>query len=202
MKTEILLSLSGSLVLCGCVSVYTVKVPLASTGTVFEDAPHVTIEDRRPAEDLETHVGKLFGPCQRLYGDDTYLPPKLVYLEKLVADRIPADKPVRIRLDRFDTIEYCENTASRAGAAAAYGASSATGNPVYMPANTRPGGDSVQLRITGEINGEPFDVSRGFDYENMRYGFTQMPSANETYRETLRRQLAEMADEIAGKVSD
>jgi hypothetical protein len=39
-------------------------------------------------------------------------------------------------------------------------------------------------------------VSRMFDYENMPYGFTQMPSANETYRETLRKQLAEMADEI------
>ena len=196
MKKDFLLPMLGSFVICGCTSVYTVKVPLASNETVFEDAPHVAIEDKRPAEDLRTHTGKLFGPCARYYGDDTYLPPKLAYLEKLIADRVPADKPVRIRLDKFDTIEYCENSASRAGAAAAYGASSASGTPIYMPASTRPGGDSMHVRITGEINGEPFDVSRMFDYENMPYGFTQMPSANETYRETLRKQLAEMADEI------
>lgn len=200
MKRNLLLSLAGSVAFCGCTSVYTVKVPLASDEAVFEDAPHVAIDDRRPAAELETHTGRLFGPCARHYGDDTYLPSKLVYLENLLAARVPAEKAVRIRLDRFDTIEYCENTASRAGAAAAYGASSASGTPVYMPANTRPGGDSVHLRITGEINGEPFDVSRMFDYENMRYGFTQMPSANETYRETLRRQLGEMADEIAAKL--
>lgn len=200
MKTDFLVPMLGSLVLCGCTSVYTVQVPLASNEAVFEDAPHVTIEDKRPAADLETHVGKLFGPCARHYGDDTYLPPKLVYLEKLIADRVPADQPVRVRLDKFDTIEYCENSASRAGAAAAYGASSASGTPVYMPASTRPGGDSMQMRIAGEINGEPFEVSRGFDYEQMPYGFTQMPSANETYRETLRKQLAEMADEIVAKL--
>ena len=196
MKKDFLLPAFASLVLCGCTSVYTVKIPLASNEPVFADAPQVVIEDERPSEDLETHIGKLFGPCARHYGDDTYLPPKLVYLEKLIADRVPANQPVRIRLDKFDTIEYCENTASRASAAAVYGATSASGSPVYMPANTRPGGDSMHVRITGEINGEPFDVSRGFDYENMSVGFTQMPSASETYRETLRKQLAEMADEI------
>ncbi len=53
---------------------------------------------------------------KRLYGDDTYQPPKLVYLDHLIAARVPPVTPVSIRLDTFDTIEYCDNTADRGAA--------------------------------------------------------------------------------------
>lgn len=126
-----------------------------------------------------------------------YVPSKIEYLRQLLAWRAPADAAVNVPLRRFDTIEFCENTANRAGAAAAAGASGATGSPVYIPAQSVPGGDSVLVRLTGEVNGLPFDLSRRFDYEDLPYNtLTEMPAANPTYRERMTNALDEIADEL------
>ena len=69
-----------------------------------------------------------------------------------------------------------------------------------MPANTIPGGDSVHVHLAGEINGVPFDVRRAFDYDGLPYKFLEMPAANSTYRERLRKMMGEMADEIVAKL--
>lgn len=180
---------------CGT-SVYSVKIPLSETPeAVFADAPHVTIEDMRKEDERITHVNASIFSCQRWYGDETYQPPKLVYLDRLIADRVPPATPVSIRLVKFDTIEFCDNTADR-GAAAAMGG--ATG--VFIPATTRPGGDSVHVHLVGEINGAPFDVKRAFDYDGLPYKFLEMPAANSTYRELLRKMMDEIADEIVAKL--
>ena len=189
--------IAGISLITGCgTSIYSVKIPFSeSPEAVYADAPHVTIEDTRIDEDRTTHVGGGLFSCKRLYGDDTYQPPKLVYLDHLIAARVPSTTPVSIRLDTFDTIEYCDNTADR-GAASAVGG--VTG--VFIPATTRPGGDSVHVQLVGEINGVPFDVSRAFDYDGLPFKFGQMPASNSTYRELLRKMMNEMADEIVAKL--
>lgn len=189
-------------VIAGCgTSVYSVRIPFSENAeAVFADAPHVTIEDMREEGERITHVNASIFSCQRWYGDDTYQPPKLVYLDSLIANRVPPATSVSIRLDRFDTIEYCDNTANRGASAAVAGATGASGMPIILPASTKPGGDSVHVHLAGEINGVPFDVKRAFDYDLLPYKFLEMPAANSTYRELLRKMLGEMADEIVAKL--
>lgn len=203
MDVRITVLLASSFALGGCGStIYTVKIPLSQDPqAVSADTANISIDDRRPEFERTTHTGRNRFACERWYGDETFLPSKLVALEGLIADRIPANKNVTLRLDRFDTIEYCANTASRAGAAAAYGASSASGNPVYIPATTVAGGDSVHLRLTGEINGTPFDVARVFDYDGLPHKAFQMPSSGSRYRELLWNSMGELADEIVSRLS-
>ena len=205
MKARVSLALAlmaGIFLITGCgTSAYSVKIPFSENPeAVFVDAPHVTIEDMRQEDERATHLSASIVTCQRWYGDDTFQPPKLVYLDKLIADRVPASTPISIRLDKFDTVEHCDNTANRAAAAGVAGASGATGTPVYMPATTIAGGDSVHVHLAGEINGVPFDLKRAFDYDGLPYKFLEMPAANSTYRERLRKMMGEMADEIVAKL--
>jgi hypothetical protein len=185
---------------CGT-TIFSVRVPLAEgpQTVATTDAPNIIIEDRRPASELKVHTGGGLARCERWYGDDTYVPPKLVYLEQLLAERLP-DTAVRVQLQRFDTVEYCDNTANKGAAAAVAGATGALGTPVFIPARDIPGGDSVLVRVVGDVNGVPFDVSRRFDYSDLPYGFNEMPSANPGYRERLRRAMLEIADEIAAMI--
>lgn len=184
---------------CGT-SIFSLRVPLAEGArTIAADAPNIVIEDQRPAAELEVHTGGSgLRRCERWYGDDTYVPSKLVYLEQLLAERFP-DTTVRVRLQRFDTVEYCDNTANRAGVSAVAGASAATGNRVFVSSRDIPGGDSVLVRLVGDINGVPFDVSRDFEYSDLPYGFTEMPASNPVYRERLKLAISAIADEIAAR---
>jgi hypothetical protein len=199
MPRLILLLIAGVLSGCGT-TIYSLRVPLHEGAQVAPaDAANIIIDDQRPASELKTHVGGGLWHCERWYGDDTYQPSKLQYLEQLLAERAQGAS-VRVRLERFDTIEYCENTANRAAASAVAGATGASGVPIYVPVKDIPGGDSLLVRLVGNINDIPFDVSRGFDYQDLKYGFTEMPAANSEYRERLRRALAEIVDEIAAKI--
>jgi hypothetical protein len=198
MDIRVIPLLTTCLALGGCgTTIYNVKIPLSPPhATVAADAANVTIDDRRPGFERSTHTGRNRFACERWYGDATFEPSKLAALEQLVAERVPPDKQVVLRLDRFDTIEYCANSASRAGAAAAYGASSASGSAVYVPPYTVAGGDSVHLRLTGEINGMPFDVARVFDYDGLPHKAFGMPSSGGRYRELLWTSMREAADAI------
>jgi hypothetical protein len=162
---------------------------------VAKTAPHITIDDRRPAAERKLHTGGGLSSCQRWYGDDSYVPAKIAYLEQLLAERIP-QTPVQIQLQRFDTVEFCDNTANRAAAGAAAGA---TG--VYIPSKDVRGGNSVLVRLAGDINGESFDVSRRFDYSDLKYNeLTQMPADNATYRERMKQAVVAIVDEIIAKL--
>lgn len=184
---------------CGT-TIFSVRVPLAEGPQIAgTDAPNIIIEDLRPASELEVHTGGGLARCERWYGDNTYVPSKLVYLEQLLAARVP-DTTVRVQLQRFDTVEYCDNTANKAAAAGVAGATGASGAPIYIPTRNIPGGDSVLVRLVGDINGVPFDISRRFDYSDLPYGFTEMPSANPGYRERLRLAMLAIADELAAKI--
>lgn len=183
---------------CGT-SIFSLRVPLAEAAqAMVADAPNIVIEDQRPAAELAVHTGGSgLGRCERWYGDDTYVPSKLVYLEQLLAERFPVTT-VRVRLQRFDTVEYCDNTANREAVFVA-GVSGVTENQVFVSNRDIPGGDSVLVRLVGDINGVPFDASREFDYSDLRYGFAEMPASNPTYRERLKLAMRAIADEIAAK---
>jgi hypothetical protein len=197
---RLLLLLTISLqVSCGT-SIFSVRVPLAEGAqAVAADASNIVIEDQRPVAELKVHTGGSgLRRCERWYGDDTYVPSKLVYLEQLLAERFP-DATVRVRLQRFDTVEYCDNTANKAAASAVAGASAAIGNQIFVSHRDIPGGDSVLVRLVGDINGVPFDVSRDFDYSDLPYGLTEMPASNPTYRERLKFAMRAIAVEICAK---
>lgn len=192
------LLLVASSLLAGCTSIFTVRVPLGDGAPQGTFSPLIVIDDQRPAAAREVHTGGGLGRCERWYGDDTYVPPKIEYLRQLLNARAPPDAPINLRLQRFDTVEFCDNTARRAGAAAAMGASGALGHPVYTPAQGIPGGDSVLIRLQGEINGVPFDLSRRFDYEDLPYNaLSEMPASNPAYRPRMTKAMNEIADEIA-----
>ena len=195
MKPHIwMLLMAAALLAAGCTTgIYGVKIPLNASNpeAVYADAAHVTIVDTRDKTDRVTHTGGGLSRCERWYGDDSYQPPKLIYLDHLIAARVPASTPVRIRLDVFDTLERCDNFSNRSTAGLIPG-------HVYRPI---PHGDSVNVQVAGEINGVAFDVSRRFDYDGLPYKeLTQMPSDNPTYRERMQKLMDEIADEIVAKL--
>jgi hypothetical protein len=197
---RLILLLSISL-LAGCgTSIFSLRVPLAeATRGLAADAPNIVIEDQRPAAELAVHTGgSVLGRCERWYGDDTYVPSKLVYLEQLLAERFPVTT-VRVRLQRFDTVEYCDNTANTE-AVFVPGAGGSNENQVFVTSRDIPGGDSVFVRLVGDINGVPFDASREFDYSDLPHGFVEMPASNPAYRERLKRAMRAIADEIAANL--
>ena len=152
----------------------------------MDDSPRVTIEDHRPAKDLKPHLGKDISSCERWFGDNTFEPSKLVYLDNELAQRTPADTNVHVRLKRFDIIEYCEHSiggsASEAAAAGGGRIRGFTPGPVV--------GDTVFIRIAGDVNGSSFDVSRQFDYGTL-YRSPDIPSESPRYRALLRAKLDE-----------
>jgi hypothetical protein len=182
---------SSMLTACGP-SIYSLRVPLKDTATLTTAGGSVTIEDQRPESERKVHTGGGLMSCRRHYGDETYVPAKVDYLRQLLQARVPAGKTLHVKLDRLDTIEYCDNTANRGAAAAAAG----TGAP-YIPPTDIPGGDSVLIHASGAIDGKPFDVKRGFDYSSLPVPFPQMPAYNPEYVVRFKRAFDEIADEIA-----
>lgn len=177
-----------------------VRVPLNEGPQLLTaDTSGIDISDLRPEAERETHTGKAFS-CQRWYGDDTFIPSKLEYLKHLLAARLSPGETLRVDVERFDIIEYCEDTAAKAGAAAATGASYGAGNPTVYVSRGVPGGDSVLVRVVGRLGADPFDISRRFDYSDLRWKFMEMPAANAEYRARLRKALGEIADDIRAKV--
>jgi len=193
--TLALLLTSGVFFLAGCsTSIYNLKVPIGEIPAAATDSRLVSIEDARPRKDRVPHLAKDVVSCERWFGDDTLVPSKLVYLSQRIADRARVDMKVHIRLTRFDIIEYCEQMVS--GNATAAAAIAGGSIPGFSPAPIN--GDTVVLRLAGEINGMAFDESQQFDYGTL-YKFSQSPSANSIYRELLRSRLEDIVDAILDK---
>lgn len=132
--------------------------------------------------------------CEHWFGDDTFVPSRVAYLRTRVADRTRADMQVHIRLTRFDVVEYCEF--SKPGDATGATTSQA-GTPGFQTAAMY--GDTVILRIAGEVDGVPFDQSSTFDYGTM-YHFPNAPSSSPDYLRQLRGRIDLLIDGIANKV--
>jgi len=201
MRVLYLVLVAAALGGCGT-TIHTLRVPLhEEPRPPVAPVAGVEITDLRPAAERETHTGRVFG-CERWYGDETFVPSKLEYLKQLLAARLPPGATMQLKVHRFDTIEFCEDTADRAGAAAATGASYGAGNPTVHVATGVPGGDRVELHLEVSLGAaDPFVISRRFDYSDLSWKFTELPAASPEYRVRLRKALDEIADEIVKRIS-
>jgi len=183
----------------GCqTAVETLRIPLGEgVGTPGQtNVTRVAIEDLRPVAERRPHRGKQIMSCEHWFGDDTFVPSRIAYLQRRVADRTRADMRIHILLRRFDVVEYCEF--ARGGDAT--GATQVSrGTVAFSPAPVN--GDTVVLRLSGEVDGVPFDQSSQFDYGTM-YRFPNPPSGSPEYREQLRGRLDLLIDDIVNKVWD
>jgi hypothetical protein len=195
-RLSIVLFMCWAFACAGCVPLSKVKIPLRENpGPTIDDSPRVTIEDLRPAKDLKPHRGKDISSCERWFGDNTFEPSKLDFLGDELAQRTPADTNVHLRLRRFDVIEYCEH--SIGGGATEAAAAAGRRVPGFTPAPLV--GDTVFMRIAGDVNGTSFDVYRQFDYATL-YRSPDIPSESPRYRALLRAKLDEMLSEITNIV--
>ena len=145
--------------------------------------------------DREAHRGRDVSSCERWFGDHTFDPPKLVYLANELAARTRADTRVHLRLERFDVVEYCEYSISGNASAAAAVAGGRV--PGFTPAPVI--GDTVIMRLAGEVNGTRFDFTREFDYATL-YRSPDLPSSSPIYRQLLRARLDDLVSEITNIV--
>jgi len=179
-------------------TLYDVRIPITEAGAVAAaDAPRVVIEDVRDPAERKTHLGKDIWSCERWFGDEVFQPPKLAWLDALIAESTPPSTSVRLRLERFDTVEFCENPGKPGGSAAARNSGAKTLPQFDAGAAT---GDTVLLRLAGTINGVAFDVTRSFDYGNLPYTSPDPPSSHPQYRALLRENLRRLIDEIVRKI--
>jgi hypothetical protein len=194
-------TLLTAMLLSGCgTTTQTLRVPLhEGPRPLMTDTSHITVRDLRPPAEREVRTGPIFS-CERRYGDDTFIPSKFEYLKYLLAARLPRGEGLRLRIEHFDIIEYCEDRANKAGAAAATGASYAAGNGTVHVATGVPGGDSVLVFLQADVGGNYVKVSRRFDYSDLKWKFTELPAANAEYRNRLRKALGEIADEIVERM--
>jgi hypothetical protein len=177
----------------GCATtIYNLKIPLGDDrAPAAAESTRITIDDARRARDRRPHLADDIASCERWFGDDTLQPSKLAYLKRRLAERIASPAQIHLQLTHFDIIEYCEHSSSgnATGAARAAGGSI----PLFTPAPVV--GDTVVLRLAGDINGMPFDLSRDFDYGTL-YRFPDRPSSSVRYRELLRSRLDEIIDQL------
>lgn len=200
MLTRILLALlltSGGFGLAACeTSSHPLKISLVEDPTIaVDDSPRIVIDDARPHRERLPHRGKDISRCERWFGDEMFLPSKLIYLDQRVAERTPNSVKVHLRLTRFDVVEYCEHAAGGNSTSAAMNANKSL--PGFTPQPVV--GDTVVLRLAGDINGVPFDVSRQFDYGTL-YRSPRKPASYPAYQALLRSRLEQIIDKIVESV--
>jgi len=75
------------------------------------------------------------------------------------------------------------------------------GTPVYIAPGKVGDGDEVVVRLAGEVNGVPFDLSRRFAYTDLMPKLIGMAGQKPEYGERMRAALTSIADEIVAKIS-
>ena len=183
--------------LAGCA--YSQKVSLLEPGAKLTSPSGIVVLDMRDKATLKTNLN-VNPPCAREYGDEFIAPTKIAYLKHLLGSGGGAEVQMQLKLTRFDTVEYCEASSARSTEVARAAATmSVTGRTQYYRLLPDAKGDVFIVRIAGEVNGKPFDVSRGFDYSNL--SFVSFPSENPEYQSRVKGALREAADvilEVAG----
>jgi hypothetical protein len=152
----------------------------------------VVIEDARRPEDKETYV--MGGKCVRAYGDDFIEPSKVEYLRALLAERLAPQTTLLIKLERFDTIERCQQPSELTGQVALTGARprAAKGRAPAPPSTDS--GEDFTLLLTGSANGVPFRFRRVFDYSDLHY--FDFPADSAEYRARIARLFGEFAEAL------
>jgi hypothetical protein len=168
--------------LAGCTTAYSVKIPLVEPGAPAE-VSRVTLLDERSEKPQKVKLSDGLFSCQRWYPDSTFQPSKVEFLRSRLAAHLPEGESTTVTLMRLDTVEFCDDSSSRASAAAVAGATGAMGTPVILPSQGVPNGDRFELRVSGTIDGKPFELMRFAGYSDLNV--LTMPGNNPEYQQRV-----------------
>lgn len=162
----------------GCA--YNQEITLVDVGVPLAHNNRVTIIDERDAGRKSTRL-MVDGQCSRWYGDGFIRPSKLAYLEYATGKAYTGSDPIAVTVTKYDTIEYCLDTAKRMTVQSqAIALAATTGNTQYYTLPGFTGGDFFRLQLSGQVNGKPFEFVGDFVYSDL--AFRNFPSENQTYR--------------------
>jgi len=115
---------------------------------------------------------------------------KITYLRQVIESRAPPRAHLNVVIERFETLEYCDETAQKLVPA------SVIKDLLDSMASTEnlSAGNIFVLRVAGKINGTPFDVSKGFDYHDVKY--LSFPSESPEYQRRISQALQRAVDEV------
>jgi hypothetical protein len=179
--------------LAGCTTAYSVKIPLVERSAPAEISRVVLLDERAEKPD-RVKLGNGLISCQRWYPDSTFQPSKVQFLHSRLAAHLPEGRSATVTLTKLDTVEFCDDSSSRASAAAVAGATGALGMPVIIPSAGVPNGDRFELRVAGSIDNTPFELVRFAGYSDLNV--LTMPGTNPAYQQRV----AEVFDAAAAEI--
>ena len=197
-RSLILLSLSLSHLLAGCApSIYRLRIPMSDgvSAPVAKAERRVVVEDARSAAERRPHRGRNIMSCERWFGDDTIVPSKMQFLAGEISHLTRSDMQVHVRVTRFDIVEYCEFVPVGEGTGATRAVAGSNAGVHGAPTT----GDTVVMRLAGDVNGTPFDLESRFDY-GLMYRFPNPPSSSPEYLGQFRGRLEQLAKDVANIV--
>jgi hypothetical protein len=189
-----IISIATMFCLTGCAS--QIRIALEYPEAVSSGVATVSVVDARSKQEREFHLGGR-PHYYRSYGDDSFVPPKVAYLRRVIEARAPPDAKVELTVSGFETIEYCDGTVERTRPLALSAVvGGMTGGKVVLPGDVPPNikGDKFTLHLVGTVNGTPFDISEQFDYDDIR--FTNFPAENSEYRQRIQRAISAAVDRL------
>lgn len=178
---KILISLFLICLLNGCA--YYQSILLLEDNELHIDK-NISVSDGRKEESKKTRLNPYGEQCSRWYGDQYISPNKISYLEHTLSKEAP-NQAIELEIIKFDTVEYCLDTAKKVAAIATASALAAAVGGIYyyrIPGNT--GGDFFRLSISGFVNKKPFEFTGDFSYSDLSY--TNFPSESSEYRERVK----------------
>ncbi len=164
---------------------YSQKVTLMDKGELGADINNISIIDNRAEESKTTYFGE-FPTCSRWYGDDFIAPTKLSYLKNRIASDSESNQTFEIKINTYETVEYCDDSAKQAAAiATAAAVASVSSGPVTYRIPGLAAGDFFRLKLTGTVNGKAFDYTGEFVYSDLK--FLNFPSENKEYTTRIKK---------------
>ncbi len=181
-------ALAASAVAAGCALQQKVTLPEPSAASPSAGVV-VQMVDARDSSQKATHLSA-HPHCIRSYGDDFIAPSKIVYLSRVIESRAAPHSHVNVVVERFETLEYCDTTASKiVPPSVIKDLLDSMASSEHLSA-----GNIFVLRVAGKINGTPFDVSKGFDYGDVK--FFNFPSESPEYQRRISQALQRAVDEM------
>ena len=184
--------------LVGCAS--NERVKLAGPDQSGRSNP-VTVVDRREQRAKRLHFeGQPH--CFRSYGDGFIEPSTFEYLRSFIVAKPSARPPTLLEITRLETVEYCDGAVKRTrGIGLSAVTAGVTGGKVVLPEFTPNdvSGDRFVLHIAGTLDKEPFEITKQFNYDDLKY--LNYPKENPEYLTRIRSTFAAAADDILSRTT-
>lgn len=161
----------------------------------------VTVVDRREQAAKNFH-SEGQPHCLRSYGDRFIDPSTFQYLRTFIVAKASPHPPTLIEITRLETVEYCDGAVKRTrGIGLSAVTAGVTGGKVILPAFTPNdvSGDRFVLHITGAVDKQPFEVTKQFGYDDLKY--SNFPSENPEYLARIRSTFAAAVEDIVSRTT-